>query len=220
MMLDLHVHTWHSADSTIKPRELISEAGKRGLDGFAVTDHSKFAGALETKKIARELKSDLVVIMGEEVLTDRGEVLAFFISEGIKPGKFEDVMDGIKTQGGVAALPHPFDRLRRHFDFEGCKRVDEIAAVETFNARVVFQRDNGRAREFAEKNAKAKIGGSDAHLIFELGNGRTEIRAGAGGEEAVRKAIKARATDAVGKNTSIFVHGVTKALKILGKIKK
>jgi len=218
MRLDLHVHTWHSADSTTKPRELIAEAGKRSLDGFAVTDHSRFSGVQETKKLAREMRSDLVIIPGEEVLTDRGEVLAFFISEEIKPGNFEDVLDEIKRQGGMAALPHPFDRLRRHFDFEGCGRVDEIAAIEAFNARVVFGADNERAREFAEKNKKAEIGGSDAHFIFELGNGMTEVKAS--DEEGVRRAIRARATRAVGKGTSLFVHGVTKFLKIVRKVKK
>ncbi|MEW6328541.1 MAG: PHP domain-containing protein [Candidatus Micrarchaeota archaeon] len=218
MILDLHVHTHHSADSAIKPRELIEEAKRRGLGGFAVTDHNRFAGALEAKKLARDLKSDLVVIPGEEVLTERGEVLAYFIGEEIEPGRFEDVMDDIARQGGVAALPHPFDRLRRRFDFRGCRRVDEIAAVETFNARVVFREDNERAEKFAEKNEKTKIGGSDAHFIFEFGNGKTETKAS--DEEGLRKAIKERATKAVGKNTSLFVHGVTKFLKIARKIKK
>lgn len=217
MLLDLHVHTWHSADSTIKPRELVTEARKRGLDGLAVTDHSKFSGALEVKNIAKEVKSDLVIIAGEEVLTERGEVLAFFISKEIRPGGFEDVVDEIKAQDGVVALPHPFDRLRRHFNFEGCREVDEIAAIETFNARVVFGRDNERAKEFAKKNAKAEVGGSDAHFIFELGNGRTKVNAS--DEEEVRRAIEARATEAIGKKTSLFVHGVTKFLKTMKKVR-
>ncbi|KYH38986.1 MAG: metal-dependent phosphoesterase, partial [Candidatus Bathyarchaeota archaeon B23] len=44
MRIDLHLHTVHSGDSSITLGEALRWCERRGLDGFAVTDHDTVEG--------------------------------------------------------------------------------------------------------------------------------------------------------------------------------
>ena len=82
MKYDLHTHTNYSKCSNLKPEILLKIAKKRGLNGLAVTDHHKIKGALKVSKLNRD--KNFEVIIGEEVTTDFGEVLAYYINKEIK----------------------------------------------------------------------------------------------------------------------------------------
>jgi len=75
MKYDLHIHSKYSNDGVIEPYEIVKMAKKRGLDGIAITDHNMIKGGLETKKYETD---DLKVIIGSEVLTEKGEITVFF----------------------------------------------------------------------------------------------------------------------------------------------
>jgi predicted metal-dependent phosphoesterase TrpH len=42
--IDLHCHSWFSGDGVSAPEALIESARKRGLHGFALTDHNTCDG--------------------------------------------------------------------------------------------------------------------------------------------------------------------------------
>ena len=89
----------------MEPAKALETAKKRGLDGIAVTDHDNIKGALEVKKLNKD--KNFEVIIGEEVSTPQGEVIALYIKKKIKPGPIDKVIKEIKKQGGVSIIAHP-----------------------------------------------------------------------------------------------------------------
>lgn len=81
MKYDFHTHTKYSADGYVEPKILVKVAAKVGLTGIAVTDHNTINGGLEAKKYEN---NEIEVIVGSEILTDKGEVIGIFLTEEIK----------------------------------------------------------------------------------------------------------------------------------------
>jgi len=170
----MHVHTNYSKKcGWTKPERLIEAAIEKKLDGLAVTDHNTICGAEEVLEIVQDEQVRLEVIIGEEITTDRGEVLAYFINEEIEPGPFEEVLSKIKQSGGISAIPHPFDRIRKGF-FGTEAVLDDVDAIEVFNARCLF---NKKALDLCLNRKKPMLGGSDAHFYREVGRAWTEYPA-------------------------------------------
>ena len=72
--VDLHSHTIYSRDCLTPVAALIERARALGLDKIAVTEHNNLDGALAAKKLAPDL-----VIVGEEIKTTHGEIIAYFV---------------------------------------------------------------------------------------------------------------------------------------------
>lgn len=202
---DLHIHSKYSFDGILEPKEIISIAAERGLDGVAVTDHNTIKGGLEAKKYETR---DFTVIVGCEVRTQIGEVLGLFIAEEIEQRNFEAVVAEIRKQGGITVLPHPFDRFRSPHSTITSDYLHLIDAVETFNARCVLDRFNAKASKLALSHDKPVVGGSDAHYPYEIGLGQTITKDG-----NVRKAILEGSTSVVGIKSSLASHIRTGFLK-------
>ena len=98
MKYDFHTHTKYSCDGYIEPKMLVKVAVKAGLSGIAVTDHNTVKGGLDAKKYEN---NEIEVIVGSEILTDRGEVIGIFLTDEIKSKRFIDVVDEIKAQNGI-----------------------------------------------------------------------------------------------------------------------
>ncbi len=167
LRVEFHCHTYASKDSLTRPADLIHAARRKGLDRLVITDHNSIAGAVEAQAIDPEL-----VIVGEEIMTTKGEILAAFVREEIPPFLSpQETIRQLKAQGAFISVSHPFDELRAG----GWKQNDllEIVpfvdAIETYNSRCMFPRFNRRAREFALKHNLAGTVGSDAHAAFEVG---------------------------------------------------
>src|SRR4051794_12763116 len=110
ILADLHMHTDHSHDCAVPVAVLLDYAEAQGLGAIGITDHNVFAGAEQAVQLARG--RDLVVIPGEEIKTEKGEVIGLFLEEKIERGlPMADTIAGIREQGGVVYIPHPFDRL-------------------------------------------------------------------------------------------------------------
>ncbi len=171
---DLHVHTWRSQDSISTPDEIVRHCVAVGITCLAVTDHNTISGALEVERIA-----PFKVIVGEEMLTTRGEIIGLFLSEEIPPHLPPvETVARIKAQGGLACVPHPFDRFRPHSRLrrdvlEGL--VPDIDLIEVFNSRTYLRRDSERALQFAENHGLPGVAGSDAHVVGEIGRSYVEM---------------------------------------------
>ena len=165
--LDFHVHTRFSPDSLTQLESAIRAARERDLARLVITDHNTVAGALE----ARHLAPDFVIV-GEEVMTTEGELLAYFLREGVPAGLSpEETIELLREQGAFVAAAHPFDTRRKgHWSLEVLERIAPLLdAVEGFNARCFSARANRRAAEFAARHGLPVIAGSDAHTAAEIG---------------------------------------------------
>ena len=167
---DLHMHTWVSPDSKTDPKALIERVREIGLNRIAVTDHNVIEGAVEAHRLAPDL-----VIVGEEIETETGgELIAYFVREAVPPHlPIQETIRRLREQGAVISISHPLDSLRGSALGEKVtlEIIEQVDALEVFNARCLRAADNTRAAELAKKYGKAVTAGSDAHTLGELGCG-------------------------------------------------
>jgi predicted metal-dependent phosphoesterase TrpH len=177
ILADLHMHTDHSHDCSVPVADLLDYAEAQGLGAIAITDHNVFAGAKEAVEEARG--RELVVIPGEEIKTQTGEVIGLFLEDEIERGlPIGETIAAIREQGGVVYLPHPFDRLHTIPDAPTLHRyLREIDVFEVYNARLLFETFNDEALRFARKYNLTMGAGSDAHVLQGIGTGLVRMRA-------------------------------------------
>ena len=181
LSLELHSHTFASDDCLLQPRDIVRVCAERGIDRLAVTDHNTVRGALAVQALAPEL-----VIVGEEIMTTQGELLAFFVREAVPAGLSPvETVARLRAQSAVISVSHPFDRLRkgawREADLHPL--VPLVDAIEVFNARCVYAEDNDRAAAFAREHGLSGSVGSDAHSLRELGRARLLVERAASAED-------------------------------------
>jgi predicted metal-dependent phosphoesterase TrpH len=165
--LEFHCHTHASKDSLTRPVDLIAAARSKRIDRVVVTDHNSIAGAREAQVIDPER-----IIVGEEIMTTKGEILAVFVREEIPAGLSpQETIARLKEQGAFISVSHPFDEWRSGGWEENdlLEILPLVDAIEVYNSRCMLPRFNRQAREFAEKHNIAGTVGSDAHAAFELG---------------------------------------------------
>ncbi len=168
--VDLHMHTNHSKDCSIEPAALLDAARKAGLTAIAVTDHNEIDGAFACAALAEEY--GVKVIVGEEVMTEEGEVIGLFLKEWINPGQsWKATLDCIHEQDGLVYVPHPFDRMHKIPDIRTLRAtIDELDIFEVFNSRLAFEQYNRDALRFARKYDLVAGSGSDSHVVQGLGS--------------------------------------------------
>jgi len=209
--VEFHCHTVYSGDSSNRVDALIQVAQERGIERLAITDHNTIEGALKAKALAPEL-----VIVGEEVLTERGELIAYYVKEEVPKGlTVGETLRRLKAQGAFISIPHPFDLRRHGWPLEELiELLPEVDALEVFNARCLRKVYNDRALAFARKQGMPMLAGSDAHSLVELGLAVTRLPAFNSAEE-LRVAV--RETHISGRPLSVLDHFKASALIGLSK---
>jgi predicted metal-dependent phosphoesterase TrpH len=170
---DLHLHTIYSGDSRSRLEQIIARCNEVGINCIAVTDHNTIAGAVEMRKIA-----PFKVIVGEEIHTANGEVIGYFLTQEIPKGLSPaETVRRIREQGGLVAVPHPFDRLRGSAIQRPALEaiLPDIDIIEVLNARSILRRYNTMAKRFAQKHGLVASAGSDAHTPGEIGRAYVEM---------------------------------------------
>lgn len=163
---EFHCHTVYSGDSSNRIPQLLAAARERGIGKLAITDHNSIRGALRAKEQDPEL-----VVVGEEILTEKGELLAYYVSEEV-PKRLSplETIDRLKSQGAFIAIPHVFDHRRHGWRMDDLLEIlPHVDALEVFNARCLAGRINRLGWEFAESRNLPMLAGSDAHSLVELG---------------------------------------------------
>ena len=186
--VEFHCHTQASDDCLIRPPDLVRVARRKRIDRLIITDHNTVTGA----RAAQALDPELVVV-GEEIMTTHGEILAAFVTEEIPPYLSPaETIQRLKGQGAFISISHPFDTLRKGSWKE--KDLIEILplvdAIEVYNSRCMFPSFNHTAREFAERHNIPGTVGSDAHALFEVGRSLLVLEPFTSPEE-MRKVIRA-----------------------------
>ena len=213
MKVDLHVHSKYSKRcGYMEPKEIVRVAMHRGLQGIAVTDHDTIKGGLKAKEYETD---DFKVITGLEVMTDRGEIIGFFLSDEIQARDFEGAVEEIRDQNGIVIVPHPFDSFRKSALHPTERDLKFIDGVEGFNSRCISQKSNKDAVEFGIQNRLLVTAGSDAHFVNEIGMAGI-LTSG----EDIRESILSGDFETFGIRSGFYNHVFTKGLKAWRKIKQ
>ena len=200
---DCHVHSTASSGGELSPEQLAADARATGLDFIATTEHNR----TDTHGLwGTHAGDDLLVILGQEVVTSTGHWLALGLDPGQlvgwnydtrAVGAIDAYLREVHEAGGlcVAAHPHaPYDSGTFEYPLDG------FDLVEVWNGRwsssLPWNADNeaavadwahGLAEGVREGRWRPAIGNSDAHLADQLGTPCTVVMA----EELSTRAILA-----------------------------
>ena len=209
---DTHVHTHYSGisnykalrfpESVTKPEEQVETARKNGMNLLCITDHDAIKGAFVAKEYAKKY-DDFTVVIGEEITTADGEVLAYGLNELIPPElSIEETMDRIRSQDALAVAPHPYS-FYLHCLKDRIKDLD-LDGIETINGGHVDRFTNTKAQLVFTKHPGrwAALSGSDAHSTYTAGYNWTEFEGC--GEEDFRHAILKKKTIPCGEPAPVI----------------
>lgn len=206
--IDPHVHSEGSYDSRESVELILEHVRDIDLDGVVVTDHDAIEESLRAVELAPEY--GLLGIPGVEVSTRDGHLLAIGVETRPQRGQpLDETVECVRDLGGVAIVPHPFQRSRHGVRR---RRLTDCDAVEVYNSMVFTGYRNRQADTFATAAGYSKVGASDAHFLPNVGRAYTEITIDLSATslepetidgEAVVDAIREGATEIRGKRTPI-----------------
>jgi hypothetical protein len=242
---DLHFHTNHS-DSPTRVKDALKVAARKGI-GLAITDHNQISGVVEAHRIG----SDVPLIPGIEVSANDGpHILLYFssipdleefytrhVEKKKRNGPFvairlstEEILDAREGYSCVASEAHPCGYFFLNRGVQKCiehafvpgqilTRLDALEVICGGMNRI----HNLRAAELARRNNLGRTGGTDGHLLHELGG--TVTCADAATAEEFLDAIIRRETVVIGREktiigkavmgTAVFPHHLPYAVPIL-----
>ncbi|MBM3234318.1 PHP domain-containing protein [Candidatus Pacearchaeota archaeon] len=154
---NLHTHTYAS-DGKMSYEEIINESLNLGFDFIAITDHNTIGKEVK-EKCPQEKR--ILCIMGEEISTTKGHMLAIGIKEAVPKGLSpEETISKIHSQNGLAIPAHP-ERKTIGLKIEEIKNLD-IDAVEC------HVNDKGEYNFSCDLLNLPKVYNSDAHNKEQL----------------------------------------------------
>ena len=225
---DMHFHTRHS-DSPTRVRDALKLAARRGI-GLAITDHNQVGGVVEAGR--QNIRVPLVP--GVEVSANDGpHILLYFysvadlldfyrchIEKNRRNGPFtairldtQEILDHREDYACIAAEAHPCGYIflnrgvqrcvaGRCIDREVFSRLDALEVICGGMARS----HNLKAAALATAHGLGRTGGTDGHLLHELGGVVTCAEAET--VEELLDAIRARATVIIGRERPLVEKAV------------
>jgi len=201
LSVEFHSHSSLSYDGRDPVELLLGQAEAVGLDALAVTDHDEIDASLRAADLAPEY--DLVGIPGMEITSEAGHVLGLGVEEAVPPGlSYDETLDRIHDQGGIAVIPHPFQKSRHGVAAHVTR--DQLAgadAIEVYNSRLLTGRSNRRAERFARERNLPMTAGSDAHISEMVGQAITQVDTTHRDVASILEAVREGNTTVVGKRT-------------------
>ena len=215
---DLHIHTVAS-DGTADVVAILEHVAALGdLDVIAITDHERIDAAVAGRAMARDRGLPFEVVVGEEVTTLGGHLLALFIDRPIRPYRsLRTTIADVHDAGGIAIPAHPLVPyplcaqgwvLRRLLD--DADAAVHPDAIETFNPTALGRPWHDRVVRFADRHALARVGNSDAHALDAIGVGWTTFPGRTAAD--LRRAIAEGRTDHGGS-----FHGTAGQVGVFGR---
>ncbi len=167
--LDLHIHTQSFGQTFMNEFLLRESLTRRNIDGIAVTNFFNLTHA----RWLQERLPDFVIIVGQEIWTSAGHVIALGLKNKIADFmSAEETLKQIHEQGGVAVAVHPY----LHLGLGRRVRKLPFDAVEVYNASigsVYFY--NYLAKRLARQTRLGQVGGSDTTDTRFIGQAYTEV---------------------------------------------
>ncbi|HHE36705.1 MAG TPA: PHP domain-containing protein [Candidatus Woesearchaeota archaeon] len=197
-MIDMHVHSKYSHDTRTPLKSILNKAEKQGI-GVAITDHVRAEGALEACKQRRVMiipgievnsKENKELLLYFYSAKDLEEFYEKYVKNNRLPIReprtsltrmmrsvrvnmgMSDIIEKADKYSCLKSIPHPYTYppRRSHRFFARRKQLlRKVDAVEVMNASLL-PRMNRLALRWASKFRKCVTGGSDAHLIREVGH--------------------------------------------------
>ena len=183
MILDLHTHSVKSDDGRARVESYCQWIRKRSvpIDGFVLTEHRQFDAESDYGPLESEFS--ICILKGSEVETDYGHVLVFGVNESMQRAydftaidlKLDTVVRETERCGGIAVPCHPGRPnvgLCAHYEARGA--VAGVKIVEIYNGGSRSGEDEA-AGALADRHDYAGTGGSDAHLVSQIGRCATHF---------------------------------------------
>ncbi len=184
---DLHIHSTYS-DGRCTPKDIILEAINKGIEIISITDHNSFQGAIIGSRYAKELPDAPLVIIGNEVRTDLGDILVYCLEAFDPPRNALELIDRAHENNCLLVPAHPFDIIR-HGVGENLYSIRGWDAVEVWNASAP-PNANKEAIKAAKILGLPGIASSDAHIPEYIGVAYTVIDVDEPSVENVLEAVK------------------------------
>ncbi len=178
---DTHIHSTYSDGIPTIEQILQHTELHTKLDVIAITDHNVIDGSLRARDVWSKGSYRFDYIVGEEVSTKEGHLLALFI-EKHSPShlSIERTIDLVHDQGGLAIVVHPL----YPFMHMSCQRpvLDRLHAnrdlwldgIETWNAGICGLYANRiTMRANRKRYGWPEVGNSDAHTLNAIGRACT-----------------------------------------------
>jgi predicted metal-dependent phosphoesterase TrpH len=217
---DIHIHSTVS-DGMASITEILEFVAERGdLDVIAITDHGEISGGYEARELAAKHNYPFEVIVGAEINTAEGHLLALFLDKQVENDQhLADAIRAVHAQGGLCIAPHPmspFTESINERDFHtimgsGTHGV-YFDGIETINATIMGSISNHRAKKINDKYKLAETGGSDAHFLISIGSGLT-LFPGRTAEDLRRSILERTTVPMKGHTPSYFEIGISQILK-------
>ncbi len=183
------------------------------LDLIAITDHDLIHGALEARELAAKRRYRFETVVGMEITTLEGHLLAYDLEEPIRMLlPLASTIGLAHEQGGFCVVPHPMSWLTRSIGYHGlCRIMDDqrdrlsLEGLEVLNptlaGRVIYEKVLALNRE---RWHLPELGGSDAHSLEFIGSGHT-LFPGTSADD-FRRALREKTTRAGGRFLDLDDH--------------
>jgi hypothetical protein len=200
------VHTVRSQGGELTAERLAAAARAGGLDFIATTEHNTAEGHGDWGPLAGD---DLLVILGQEVVTETGHWLALGLPPGqavewrygIRDGAIGPHLDQVRRVGGLCVAAHP------HAPYPGGEFMYPFGAFDAlevwnglWSSDLPWNADNetalaewGRALGDGVRSGRwlPAVGNSDVHLDGQLGTPQMVVLAEELSTAAILAAIRA-----------------------------
>lgn len=210
---DLHVHP--SGDARVgpprpsTPASIYAALRASGLRVAVLADHDRIDVAQELAARARDEGAPIELLVGEEVTTREGHLVAIGLSSRVRPEMaLGDTVAAVHDQGGLAVVAHPLlppagaasaGQLLALAEGDPRRRPDALEAANAVGLWV--PRWRGRVERLARDGGYAVVGGSDAHRAAAVGRAVTGFHGD--GAAALIEAVRSRETWAEGRRAAL-----------------
>lgn len=201
---DIHIHTAFSDGLAEIPELLDFVENQTDLDVIAITDHDEMAGSYKARDMAAQGNYRFEVVVGMEVTTLDGHLLGLFMEKPVRSlQSLVKTVDAIHQQGGLCIVPHPMSWLTRSVSRSILDGINDgshpgtyLDGIEVFNGTIAGRVGAAKSKQLNGECYKlSELGGSDAHFLASIGQGRT-IFEGHSADD-LRRSILNRTTGAV-----------------------
>lgn len=179
---DMHIHSLYS-DGTASVRAILDHVEHATtLDVIAITDHERIDGALRAAELHAAGHYSFDFVVGEEITTRRGHVLALFITERVPALRpLDETLRHIHEQDGIAIAAHPMAPVPLSVGRRSLRQVRDhehehvyFDALELFNpSQAGRMRSGARLALNATELGLPGVGNSDGHVLEGIGTGWT-----------------------------------------------
>lgn len=235
----MHMHTDHS-DAALTVERALKKAREEGF-GIAVTDHNEISGSLKAFSSAQ---GDVVVPGIEVSAADGPHILAYFYSPSdledfydrhVAPHKRSSpwlairsdtpkIVEALSKYSCLTVAAHPYGYLMFNKGLQKCIDLEYLPQeiVDGFEGFEVLcggmaHALNLKAVELAERKGKCFTGGTDGHIISDVGSVVTCAKASS--HEEFLQEVEARRNLVIGKEKDPFQKVATGTM-LLGKHSK